>query len=437
MEHSQSPNDGISGSDLNDPNRAQTPARGVSYRIESGVNREAASSIKSEQSSAVVVEAAAVAEPEKHKPEGTPKILLVTFSALVVVAIIRFVVPWMVEEVQYASARGRQRAEFELASEQLQNMSSLTDLSKSYELIMQRVGPSVVHINTSEQRVVRSHDFRRLHGDIPDDLQGLGSGVIIDPNGYILTNFHVIQGAEIIDVTLADERMFQAEVIGADPQTDLALLKIEASDLIVAEWGESDELREGSLVWAIGSPYGLSRSITSGIVSGKNRSRLAGNPSQDLLQTDVALNPGNSGGPLVNTKGNVVGINTAIYGDRFNGISFAIPSNIAKEMAGRMRDGTSLSKEGYLGIAMLPVDEKSAKRLGFDGTHGVLVGVVRDPSPAQDAGLQVDDILLRWDSVAVSSPEQLRALVSQTAIGSKVDADYYRAGAIKTATVTV
>ena len=367
------------------------------------------------------------AETVSKTPQGTPRILLLTFAVLIVVALARFVMPWLVEEIQYASTRGRQRAEFELASEQLKNMSSLTDLSRSYELIMKRIGPSVVHIDTSEQ-AMNGPTIRRFHADLPDDHQGLGSGVIIDPTGFILTNFHVIQGAELIDVTLSDERVLRAEVIGADPETDLALLKVEAKNLIAAEWGESDELGEGALVWAIGSPFGLSRSITSGIVSATNRSRLAGNPGQDLLQTDAALNPGNSGGPLVNSEGNVVGINTAIYGARFNGISFAIPSSIAKQIARGMRTNSN-SRSGYLGIGMQTVEESAAQRLQYpDGDRGVLIGIVRDPSPAKSAGLRVDDIVIRWNDAKIESPEQLRDLVAKTKIGSAVEVVVYRGG---------
>ena len=205
-------------------------------------------------------------------------------------------------------------------------------------------------------------------------MEGQASGVIVDPDGYIVTNNHVVENASEIRVTLADNRQFAAEVIGTDPGSDLAVIKIDASKLIAADWGDSGQLEVGEWVLAIGNPYGLDRTVTFGIVSAKNRRGFKNSPTQDFLQTDAAVNPGNSGGPLVNMEGQVIGINTAIYGTSYQGISFALPSATAKEVYEQLKKGQPIDHAyGYLGVQLAPLSPADAQRLGVKSGRGALI----------------------------------------------------------------
>jgi len=245
--------------------------------------------------------------------------------------LLRFFVPYFAEQISYAITYGRQRAEVEIAAEGQQNLP-LRQLSKAFELVSNRVGPSVVHINVVSNEQLPDDEAASIFGSARQ-TQGQGSGVIIDEAGYIVTNNHVVRGARQIEVTLDDGRQFRATIIGTDAPTDLAVLKVNADNLIAAEWGDSDKLEVGALVWALGSPFGLQRSTTFGILSAKNREP----GHRDFLQTDAAVNPGNSGGPLVDARGRLVGINTAIVGQTYQGISFAIPSSIAQRIYQRLK----------------------------------------------------------------------------------------------------
>ena len=182
---------------------------------------------------------------------------------------------------------------------------------------------------------------------------GQGSGVIIDPAGYILTNYHVVRGANEIRISLSDGRKVDANLVGRDAATDLAVLKVAADGLLAAEWGDSNDLEVGALVWAVGSPFGLQRSITFGILSAKNRAGVAGTVYQDFLQTDAAVNPGNSGGPLVDARGRVVGINTAIVGEAYQGISFAIPSSVARGVYERLKTTGRVERAGWVSVSRM------------------------------------------------------------------------------------
>jgi len=209
-------------------------------------------------------------------------------------------------------------------------------------------------------------------------------------------------------------------VIGRDGQTDLAVLKIEADKLVPADWGDSETVEPGALVWAVGSPFGLERTITHGILSAKHRAGLAGNPTQDFLQTDAAVNPGNSGGPLVDAGGRVIGINTAIVGDAYQGISFAIPSNVARDIYNRIKVG-----RGWLGVRLEAVTPELTDQLGLTAKSGVYIAGIYlhdNKSPASTAGMQPGDVLLKWNGNAVASPGELRTLVEKTPAGSKVKA---------------
>ncbi len=364
-------------------------------------------------------------------------------SILAFMLMLSFFLPYTVERMSYSLTRGRQRAEYETAGEHLKNLG-LDDISKACQLVAQRVGPSVVHINVVSARVGvgkgLSRTSTRRHP--PTDQ---GSGIIIDPAGYILTNRHVIGRARDIQVKLSDGRRVEAKVVGVDQATDLAVLRIRATQLIAAQWGDSDRLDVGALVWALGSPFGLEHSVTFGIVSAKHRSGIlsAQNSSdgtainyQDFLQTDAAVNPGNSGGPLVDSEGRVVGINTAIAGEWYQGISFAIPSSVARPIYERLRDDGRVQR-GWLGVAPLDVPVDLAKKIGLEGRRGALVGYVEPRSPAARAGLHQGDVIIQWRGQQVTSRTDLFRKVALTPIGQPIEVVVVRAGKRKTLRVTV
>jgi serine protease Do len=261
--------------------------------------------------------------------------------------------------------------------------------------------------------------------------------VVVDAAGYILTNYHVIENAAQVEVQLADGRSERnVTVVGADPLTDLAVLKVNDGKLLAAPWGDSDQLEVGDQVIAVGNPYGLTRTVTAGIVSAKDRREATDRGYQEYLQTDAAVNPGNSGGPLVDLKGQVVGINTAIYGRAYQGISFAIPSRLAHEVYNRLRTEGKISR-GWLGVAMEEVPESSAKQLGLDLPAGVMVADVVPGSPAERAGLKRDDLIVRWDDHKVADPMDLSRAVAKTKIGAKVEIGLIRDGKRITRSVQV
>jgi S1-C subfamily serine protease len=255
--------------------------------------------------------------------------------------------------------------------------------------------------------------------------------VIVDAAGYVVTNFHVVHGAAGIRVSLSDGRVLPARIVGSDPLTDLAVLKIDGDKFLAADWGDSDQLEAGALVWAVGSPFGLQRTITAGIVSAKHRDGVGGDAYRDFLQTDAAVNPGNSGGPLVDARGRVVGINTAILGDVYQGVSFAIPSRVARPIYQRLRDSGQVAR-GWLGVSLREVTEEDAQRLNLPKTSGAFVAQVIDedgvPCPARDAGLQSGDVVIRWNRQAVGKPAELIRAVAMTGIGATVPVTVIRQG---------
>lgn len=327
--------------------------------------------------------------------------------------------PYFVEQFEYARTRGRQRAEVDIAKTAL-GTSALGELTKAYQLVSMRVGPSVVHINVTGADAEDSESLpeRRFR-----DAQGQGSGVVIDANGTIVTNRHVVDGAKEIDVVLSDGRHLAGRVIGLDHLTDLAVVQVDASGLIAAEWGDSEQLEVGALVWAVGSPFGLERSITSGILSAKHRAGRAGTHFQDLMQTDAAINPGNSGGPLVDVTGRVVGINTAIVGQTYSGISFAIPSQIASDVVKRiLNDGRVV--RGWLGLELDNISAERAEQLGLTDRRGAFVARIVTQrvgeAPAGKAGIEPGDVITVFDGIPVQSRESLIAHVGRTAVGKSV-----------------
>ena len=358
---------------------------------------------------------------------------------LAVMLAIYHVVPRIVEQMQYSAARGRLRAEREIAVEELKD-APLAQLSHASQLVSRKVGPSVVHINTRSpdgdmaalQFSTRGMGQRRMHPE-----GGQGSGIVVDATGYILTNYHVILDVQDITVSLADGRKVPAQVVGYDKETDLALLKIQSDGLLAAEWADSEETQVGSLVWAIGSPYGLEHTITSGILSAKHRGGMAGTPYQDFLQSDAAVNPGNSGGPLVDDQGRLIGVNTAIVGEAYQGISFAVPSNVAQEVYRRLRaDGTV--RRGGIGVYLEAVTEERARAAGLENAQGVLVNRLMDKlSPAAKAGIEPGDIILRWNDGPVNSPAELSSVVAKSPINSRATVTLMRSGEELTLAITV
>jgi serine protease Do len=256
--------------------------------------------------------------------------------------------------------------------------------------------------------------------------QSLGSGFIVSQDGYIMTNAHVVEAAEEITVKLTDKREFKAKVIGADRRTDLALIKIDASGLPAVKFGDPNKLRVGEWVLAIGSPFGFENTVTAGIVSAKGRS-LPQENYVPFIQTDVAVNPGNSGGPLFNLRGEVVGINSQIYSRTggFMGLSFAIPIDVANDIANQLRTAGKVTR-GRIGVVIQPVSKELADGFGLSRSQGALVNSVEKGGPADKAGIEPGDVILRFDGKPVSSSEDLPRIVGSTRPGAKVNMQVWR-----------
>ena len=258
------------------------------------------------------------------------------------------------------------------------------------------------------------------------ESHSLGSGFVISSDGYILTNAHVVETADEINVRLNDKREFSAKVIGSDKRTDIALLKIETTGLQAAKIGDPSQLRAGEWVLAIGSPFGFDNSVTAGIVSAKGRA-LPQENYVPFIQTDVAINPGNSGGPLFNMKGEVVGINSQIYSRSggYMGVSFAIPMDVAMEVQSQLRSHGKVSR-GRMGVAIQDVSKDQADTLGLSKPQGALVMGVEKGGPADKAGLRVGDVVLRFDNKSVATSSDLPRLVGQSRPGTRVPIHVWR-----------
>jgi len=326
----------------------------------------------------------------------------------------------------------------------------------SFTQVAKMARPAVVNISTmvkAESRApMRSPFFddpffRRFFGDEferrfqPDELppqQGTGSGVIVSQDGYIITNNHVVEQGDDIQVTLSDKRNFTAEVVGADPKTDLALLKIDAKDLPVLPWGDSSALQVGEIVLAIGNPFGLSQTVTMGIVSAVGRANVGIVDYEDFIQTDAAINPGNSGGALVNLKGELIGINTAIFSRSggYMGIGFAIPSKMAKFIHTSLAEYGKVIR-GWLGVSIQDLTTDLQTQFEAPDTQGALVSEVVNESPAEQAGFKRGDIIRTYDSHAVKDTRQLRALVAESLPNASVKIQVLREGEQKELTVTI
>jgi len=323
--------------------------------------------------------------------------------------------------------------------------------------LAERQGPAVVNISTTQ--VTRSNQttpfpfdendpafefFKRFiprnpGGATPREFENksLGSGFVISGDGYILTNAHVVDGADEVTVRLTDKREFKAKTIGADKRTDIALLKIEASGLPVVKLGEPAQLKVGEWVVAIGSPFGFDNSVTAGIVSAKGRS-LPQENYVPFIQTDVAINPGNSGGPLFNMRGEVVGINSQIYSRSggYMGVSFAIPIDVAMDIQNQLRASGKVSR-GRLGVVIQEVSKELADSLALGKPMGAVVNAVEKGGPADKAGLEPGDVILKFDGKPINSSADLPRMVGATRPGTRSTVQVWRKGATRDIAVTV
>ena len=324
--------------------------------------------------------------------------------------------------------------------------------------IAKKVTPAVVNISIVKTTAPRSSPFP--HSPFFDDpffrkffgerfreerrqaprrrQQGMGSGVIVNSDGYIVTNNHVVAEGDEIQVVLGDQRKFEAELIGTDPKTDLAILKIDASELPFLSWGDSGTLEVGEMVVAVGNPFGLNQTVTMGIISAVGRANVGIADYEDFIQTDAAINPGNSGGALVNVRGELIGINTAIFSRSggYMGIGFAIPSNMAKGVAQSLKVYGKMVR-GWLGVSIQDLTPDLAKQFETTGTKGALVTDVVEGSPAQAARFQRGDIIREYDGRAVENSSKLRTYVAETPPETKVDVEILREGDKKRLTVFI
>ncbi|HEX9783466.1 MAG TPA: DegQ family serine endoprotease [Opitutaceae bacterium] len=329
----------------------------------------------------------------------------------------------------------------------------------SFSPIVQRVTPSVVKVVVRQEGKEVSMPgqsglpfddpmLRRFFGQIVPDSNnrtfrtppssGLGSGVIVSSDGYILTNNHVIADADKVTVTLGDGREFPAKVVGRDEKTDLAVIKVDAGDLPAITFASSDDIQVGDRVLAVGNPFGLGQTVTTGIVSATGRALSMGIDYEDFIQTDAAINPGNSGGALVDMRGRLIGINTAIFSRSggFQGIGFAIPSQLARQVMDGLVQYGKVTR-GYLGVAIQDLTPALAEQFGLKSRKGVLIGEVKPDSPGDKAGLEGGDVVLSWNGKDVEDSRRLKFAVAATKPGETVDARILRDGEEKTISVKV
>ncbi len=333
--------------------------------------------------------------------------------------------------------------------------------SASYSPIIKQVAPSVVQVNVTARAknvpapelppIFSDPRWRDFFGLPPLDSErggrmqrqpeqrGLGSGVIVSADGYILTNNHVVAGADEIQVTLLDRREFKAKLVGADPKSDIAVIKVDAKDLPAITFADSDQIEVGDFALAIGNPFGIGQTVTSGMVSALGRSMALGLQYEDFIQTDAAINPGNSGGALIDVRGRLIGINTAIYSRSggFQGIGFAIPSNLARSVMEQLvRSGKVV--RGYLGVTMQPeITDELAKQFLLKDRNGVLISEVAVGGPAAKAGLEPGDVITKFNGKDVKDSRALRFAVAAVAPGTEVPIEVVRRGKVETFKVTI
>ncbi len=336
----------------------------------------------------------------------------------------------------------------------------LQNLSDAFAAVAERVKPAIVSVHSERVLKMRRPDlpFPFQYFFDQDEPQprrgqprqreyqyrrsGLGSGFILNREGHIVTNFHVVEDGSEVKVTLADKRTFDAEVIGTDPKTDLAIIKIKGkvpADLPVVPLGDSDAMRVGDWVLAFGAPFGYDQTVTAGIVSAKGRGNVGAVDYEDFIQTDAAINPGNSGGPLVNIRGEVIGINTVIAtggAQQYAGVGFAIPVNMAKTILPTLVKGGTVSR-GMLGVVIQDIDEELREQFNLPSTAGALVTQVSEGSPAEKAGLRISDTITSINGTKIQDVRQLRNTVAALAPGTKVTIGFLRNGKEQTVPVTL
>jgi serine protease Do len=332
-----------------------------------------------------------------------------------------------------------------------EELKAVDSMSKAFVKVAEMVNPAVVTIaaekviqpvSRNEPSLPDNHPFREFFGDdfnrfwnLPDDegqrSRGLGSGVIVSEDGYILTNNHVISDAEELQVRLMDDRELKATVVGSDPESDVALIKVDATGLPVVRFGDSDRLQVGEWVVAIGSPFSenLAHTVTAGIVSAKGRTQVGIVDFEDFIQTDAAINPGNSGGALVNLRGELIGVNTAIATRNgfYQGVGFAIPVNMCRKVMDDLLNRGKVVR-GWLGVQIQSLDEDLATGLGLDSKRGVVINDLTAGGPAERAGLKHGDVILQFNGAAVKDADNLQSLVAAQDPGKPAELKVRRDG---------
>ena len=406
-------------------------------------------------------------------------------SVLTVLLIANFGGP-ILTRIAYAFERGKQEALHTELDKLSRELADVQRVSRAFNLVSQIARPGVVQILvgaadfdasyakfqlrmflgqhdgaeglTPEQRAAvekflesgKREDLAPLYDDpqrggfwrtILQRGGGSGSGIVIDTEGYVLTNNHVVAGRQDIEVLLSDDRKFPAKLVGTDPKTDLAVVKVDAPDLHPLPLGDSDQVQVGDWVIAIGAPFGLTQTVTHGIVSAVGRAGVQGLPVayQNFIQTDAAINPGNSGGPLLNLKAEVIGVNTAIAASEESknaGVAFVVPSRTAKRVVAELRASGVVSR-GWLGVNLSEVDPSYADVFGLSPPHGVLLGGILKDLPADKAGLEVDDVIIAVDGNPVKSVPQLQGLIGEYTAGARTTIRYIRDGVAREADITL
>ncbi len=378
-------------------------------------DQQRAVEIKYESVPAKPASASSASQGVSDKPNGAVGGAFWFLATVLLVLTAWWIGPLAVEKYRYAATRGRVQAEYEHAVQRLRN-TPLNDLSLAYQLVAQRIRPSVVSVRAG---ILRSGLTEFLSG-------GQGSGVVLSTDGYIITNDHVVKNAQYVEVILHDRSKYEAEVVGTDPYTDLAVLKVDAPGLIAADWGDSDKLRVGSMVWAVGSPYGLDQTVTLGILSAKDRGGRESN-YQEFLQTDAAVNPGNSGGPLVNAQGQVVGINTSIYGEKFQGISFAVPSSVCRHVYEQITIHGKVSR-GFLGVLPDMVTQEDKIKYSLPDLDGAIIRRISRNTPAAGSDLRRNDVIRKWNGNPIRSYTNLYRYIGMTPPFTTATAEILREG---------
>jgi serine protease Do len=384
-----------------------------------------------------------------------PKDRVITYATIVGVAVCSLIIGLVIaSKLNFTPLLNAVTSKIEAKKN---NQAPTEDLRTFVELAKE-MKPTAVNISTSktikrrEMRPFRSpfgeNDpfgdffggddfFDRFFGQMPKEYKqrSLGSGFIIDEDGYILTNNHVVEGADEIKVRLSDKHEFDAKIVGRDQKTDIALIKIKSAHGVpIARLGDSEKLEVGEWVMAIGNPFGLEQTVTVGIVSAKGRV-IGSGPYDDFIQTDASINPGNSGGPLINVKGEVVGINAAIIAGG-QGIGFAIPINMAKNVIAQLKDKGKVTR-GWLGVAVQMVTPELAKSFGLKEGKGALIAEVTKGGPAEEAGLEQGDVIVEFDGKEISEMNTLPRIVAETPVGKKVKMAVIRNGTRKEFTVKI